>query len=397
VVSALAVAQLIFKGQIAMQRRQFLKTSVLLSAAGIVGPAVASQTVQNSAPFAAPVMRRRFVLSQTYKLAPPQGSSGVVKLWIPLPEDTAFQQMTGLSFSGNYQQAYITTNNAYGAKTLFATWPKSDGDLLLQLDLEIETADWEPLKHDALKNWQAPEQIVYPLAVKPYLLPTTHTPVDGLVRETAQKITAGETDPLKKARLIYEWVSSHMERDNDVIGCGTGDVATILQSGKLSGKCTDISSVFVALARASGIPARELFGIRLGRANKLERYSASAFGKADSAGVSDVSGGQHCRAEFYLAGYGWLPCDPADVTKMRLAEKKAHQDPDVQAVNTYLFGNWEMNWVGFNYGRDFELYPATEQGAVNNFGYPYAEVDGDPLNFYDPKVFTYHYVSTEQR
>lgn len=380
-----------------MQRRQFLKNSVLLSAAGLVGPAVASQTVKTGSPLAAPVMRRRFVLSQTYKLVPPQGSSGVVKLWIPLPVDTAFQQMTGLSFTGNYQQAYVTTNNTYGAKTLFATWPKSAGELLLQLDLEIETADWEPLKHDALKNWQAPEQIVYPLAVKPYLLPTTHTPVDGLVRETAEKITAGETDPLKKARLIYEWVSSHMERDNDVIGCGTGDVATILQSGKLSGKCTDISSVFVALARASGIPARELFGIRLGRANKLERYSASAFGKADSAGVADVSGGQHCRAEFYLAGYGWLPCDPADVTKMRLAEKKAHQDPDVQAVNAYLFGNWEMNWVGFNYGRDFELYPATEQGAVNNFGYPYAEVDGDPLNFYDPKVFAYNYVSTEQR
>lgn len=380
-----------------MQRRQFLKNSVLLSAAGLVGPALASETVKTSLAPIAPVMRRRFVLSQTYKLVPPQGSSGVVKLWIPLPVDTAFQQMTGMAFTGNYQQAYVTTNNAYGAKTVFATWPKSEGELLLQLDLEIETADWEPLKHDALKNWQAPEQIVYPLAVKPYLLPTTHTPVDGLVRETAQKITGGETDPLKKARLIYEWVSSHMERDNDVIGCGTGDVATILQSGKLSGKCTDISSVFVALARASGIPARELFGIRLGRANKLERYSASAFGKADSAGVADVSGGQHCRAEFYLAGYGWLPCDPADVTKMRLAEKKAHQDPDVQAVNAYLFGNWEMNWVGFNYGRDFELYPATEQGAVNNFGYPYAEVDGDPLNFYDPKVFTYHYVSTEQR
>ena len=103
------------------------------------------------------------------------------------------------------------------------------------------------------------------------------------------------------------------------------------------------------------------------------------------------------RAEFYLAGYGWLPCDPADVTKMRLAEKKAHQDADVQAVNAYLFGNWEMNWVGFNYGRDFELYPATEQGAMNNFGYPYAEVDGDPINFYDPKAFSYRYVATEQR
>ncbi|POT25098.1 hypothetical protein C3433_20110 [Citrobacter freundii] len=380
-----------------MQRRQFLKNSVLLSAAGLVGPAVISQTVRAAEPSVAPAARRRFVLAQTYKLNPPKGSRGVVKLWIPLPVDTAFQQMTALAFNGNYIQAYVTSNNTYGAKTLFATWPDSQSELLINVDIDIETADWEPLKQDALKTWQAPEQIIYPLDVKPYLLPTAHTPVDGLVLETARKITGNEQDPLKKARLIYEWVSSHMERDNDVIGCGTGDVAEILKSGKLKGKCTDMSSVFVALARASGIPARELFGIRLGKANKLERYSKSAFGKADSAGVADVSGGQHCRAEFYLAGYGWLPCDPADVTKMRLAEKKSHQDADVQAVNTYLFGNWEMNWVGFNYGRDFELYPATEQGAMNNFGYPYAEVDGDPINFYDPKAFSYSYVATEQR
>ncbi|MBU5686646.1 transglutaminase domain-containing protein, partial [Citrobacter sp. S44_ASV_140] len=235
-----------------MQRRQFLKNSVLLSAAGLVGPAVISQTVRAAEPSVATIARRRFVLSQTYKLNPPKGSSGVVKLWIPLPVDTAFQQMTALAFSGNYKQAYVTTNNTYGAKTLFATWADSQGELLVNVDIDIETADWEPLKQDALKNWQAPEQIIYPLDVKPYLLPTAHTPVDGLVLETARKITGNEQDPLKKARLIYEWVSSHMERDNDVIGCGTGDVAEILKSGKLKGKCTDMSSVFVALARASG-------------------------------------------------------------------------------------------------------------------------------------------------
>ena len=104
-----------------MQRRQFLKNSVLLSAAGLVGPAVISQTVHAAEPSVAPVARRRFVLSKTYKLNPPKGSSGVVKLWIPLPVDTAFQQMTALAFSGNYKQAYVTTNNTYGAKTLFAT------------------------------------------------------------------------------------------------------------------------------------------------------------------------------------------------------------------------------------------------------------------------------------
>lgn len=53
-----------------MQRRQFLKNSVLLSAAGLVGPTVLSQTVHAAEPTVAPVARRRFVLSQTYKLNP---------------------------------------------------------------------------------------------------------------------------------------------------------------------------------------------------------------------------------------------------------------------------------------------------------------------------------------
>ncbi|MNC51781.1 Transglutaminase-like superfamily protein [compost metagenome] len=129
--------------------------------------------------------------------------------------------------------------------------------------------------------------------------------------------------------------------------------------------------MFVALCRASGIPAREMFGIRLGASRKLGSYSKKAFGSADEQGVAKVSGGQHCRAMFWLAGFGWLPAD--------------------------LFGNWEMNWVGFNYARDFALSPEAEQGDLNNFGYPYAEVDGDPLNFYDPAEFSYDYVSVEQR
>ena len=100
----------------------------------------------------------------------------------------------------------------------------------------------------------------------------------------------------------------------------------------LKGKCTDINSVFVALARASGIPAREIFGIRLGAADKMGKYSKGAFGSADEHGVANVSGGQHCRAEFYLTGFGWVPVDSADVAKMRLAEKKSVEDKDTQAV-----------------------------------------------------------------
>ena len=185
-----------------------------------------------------------------------------------------------------------------------------------------------------------------------------------------------------------------MERDNSVLGCGDGDVEKILTTGVLKGKCTDINSVFVALARASGIPAREIFGIRLGAAPKMSAYSATAFGSAKD-GVANVNGGQHCRAEFYLAGFGWVPVDSADVAKMRLAEKKSVEDKETQAVANYLFGNWEANWVGFNHARDFALYPTPELTPLNNFGYPYAEVGGEPLNSFNAKEFGYEFISKE--
>ncbi|WP_297895748.1 transglutaminase family protein [Shewanella sp.] len=379
-----------------MQRRDFLKTAALLSTAAAMTPVLASA---KSSVIEQPSSggRRRFTLINTYDLKAPYGSEGVVNLWIPLPEDTAFQQVRKLDFNGTYQDAYISTNNAYGAKTLFATWPDAKGKMTLTVELVLETEDWEPVKRGELTHYRTPTNLHYPADVALYLQPTKHMPIDGIVKQTAYKIVAGETEPLKKARLIYNWVSANMFRDNNVIGCGTGDVATILESGKLGGKCTDINSVFVALMRAVGIPAREMFGIRLGQAIKMGQYSKKAFGSADDKGIADVTGGQHCRAMFYLAGYGWLPADPADVTKMRLTENKEHSDPGVQAVNDYLFGNWEMNWVGFNYGRDFDLFPVAEQTPLNNFGYPYAEVDGDPVNYYEPKVFAYDYKSSEQR
>ncbi|BCV29757.1 transglutaminase-like domain-containing protein [Shewanella algae] len=379
-----------------MQRRNFLKTAAILSTAGIISPVMAATSKTKAVEHYSADGRRHFTLTQDYQLIAPEGSEGVVKLWIPLVEDTQFQQLRKLNFKGNFQDAYITADNSYGAKTLFATWPDAKGKMELQLVMELETLDWEPLKNGELEHYRAPKTIQYPVDVERYLLPTKHMPIDGIVKQTSDKIVGKETDPLKKARLIYNWVSANMFRDNDVIGCGTGDVATILESGKLGGKCTDINSVFVALARAAGIPAREMFGIRVGQAIKMGKYSKKAFGSSDANGLAKVSGGQHCRAMFYLAGYGWLPADPADVTKMRLTENKQHQDPDVQSVNDYLFGNWEMNWVGFNFGRDFDLAPMAEQTPLNNFGYPYAEVDGDPVNYYDPKVFAYDFQSTEQ-
>lgn len=337
-----------------------------------------------------------YELTKSFDIVAPKGSSGETNLWVPLPFNGEYQEVKSIQFEGNYQQAYITENNQYGAKTLFANWDKNADKRELKITMLVQTKDREPMLQGALNHYQMPEKIVYSVDVLEYLKPTTHIKTDGIVKEYVDKIVGNETDPLKKAARIHQWVVNNMERDNSVLGCGDGDVEKILTTGVLKGKCTDINSVFVALARAAGIPAREVFGIRLGQAVKMGKYSAKAFGSADEQGVAEVSGGQHCRAEFYLAGFGWVPVDSADVAKMRLAEKKAVQDNDVQAVSAYLFGNWEMNWIGYNHARDFDLYPVPEMTPLNNFGYPYAEIGGDPLNFFDPKAFRYEFIAKKR-
>lgn len=381
-----------------MNRRKFLLNSSLLGAASMVTTRAAlAQPARVHTPGAgAGAETRSFTMVQSYDLEAPYGSEGKMKLWIPLPEHFApYQVVRRLHWTGDYQQAFLVTEPEFGVQSLFVAWDDCQGPMHLEVQMDLDMRDWLLARQGVLADYEQPDELVYPAELQRYLQGSRHIKIDGIVADIAREIVGEEKNPLIQARLIHDWVAEHMERDNSVIGCGVGDVGDILESGKLYGKCTDINSVFVALARAAGIPAREMFGIRLGRPGALARYSKTAFGSANDQGEANNTDWQHCRAQFWLHGIGWVPCDPADVTKMRLAEDKPHADADVQAVNEDLFGNWEMNWVGFNYGRDFVLAPTPEQAPLNNFGYPYAEAGGDPLNYYDFAHFKYDYRSTE--
>lgn len=46
-------------------------------------------------------------------------------------------------------------------------------------------------------------------------------------------------------------------------GCGLGDIRGMLEMKNLSGKCADLNALFVGLARAAGLPARDLYGLRV--------------------------------------------------------------------------------------------------------------------------------------
>jgi transglutaminase-like putative cysteine protease len=217
-----------------------------------------------------------------------------------------------------------------------------------------------------------------------YLRPTPSSPTDGIVLAKSREIVGSRTAALDKARAIYDWIVDNTFRRAETRGCGLGNIAFMLESGDMGGKCADINSLYVGLARAAGLPARDLFGIRV-----ADSAVSKSLGKS-----GEITKAQHCRAEVFIEGKGWLPVDPADVRKVVLEEELAVDSEKVRALRERLFGNWEMNWVGFNYARDLTL-PGQKDGPIGFLMYPYAETPDGPIDSLEPGSFTYSIFARE--
>ncbi len=289
-----------------------------------------------------------------------------VKLWIPYPVSDQNQQISKLRLAGDYSEAAVYTVRTNGTPVLYAEWPQESKSRKLTLAFEVE--------RDELRRGVLPtsEPAWNPDDYAEYLAPTSLGPTDGAVKVLADSIVAQKSTVLERAKAIYDWTVENMYRDPDTLGCGKGDVCYLLL--KPGGKCTDISSVFVALCRAAGVPAREVFGLRLGK-------------KAEQ----EITGWQHCWSEFFLPGYGWVPADPADVLKAMLVEKLTLDSPRVTELRDYFWGGIDAYRFKLATGRDLILAPSQAGKPLNTFGYPYAEVGGKPLDFYDPKSFSYRF------
>jgi transglutaminase-like putative cysteine protease len=299
-------------------------------------------------------------------------------LWIPLPCDIGgFQNVLQLGSFNDANESSETKNNHYDARTFYAHWEKSAISKTLTLSMRVALRD----RQCDFKRTRVCSDIQE--RAKEFLAPTAHIPTDGTIAITAKHIIGTEKGSLKKARKIYDWVIANAYRDESVHGCGVGSpnkmLAQLEKEGRMGGKCLDMSALTVALMRASGIPAREVMGIRVGPSRL-----SPAFGTKE-----DITKAQHCKLEFFIPTIGWIPCDPADITKLILKENIEKTSTRARELADLFFGFWENNWMAFNHARDFDLYPSNAQGTLDSFGYVYGEIEGEYLDPFEPKP--YHY------
>ncbi|GGF81870.1 transglutaminase [Azorhizobium oxalatiphilum] len=314
-----------------------------------------------------------------------KAEAGASQAWVPLPAFAAQDWFKPLGSTWTTNAASVeTVKDAQGAEILHLRWKAGEQPPVVEVTSRFSTRDRavDLTKPGTVAPLSDAERAQYLAATD--LIPTT-----GIVKATSDKITAGKEGDLAKARAIYEWVVDNTFRNAATRGCGTGDVAAMLESGALGGKCADLNALYVGLVRAAGIPARDIYGARV---------APSKFGYKSLGANSDIiTKAQHCRAEVFLSGFGWVPADPADVRKVVLEEPPAKlevNDAKVLAARAALFGSWEGNWMAYNTAHDVAL-PGSSGPKVGFFMYPEAETVAGRLDCLDPDTFKYTLRSAE--
>jgi hypothetical protein len=177
-----------------------------------------------------------------------------------------------------------------------------------------------------------------------------HMAVTARIAKAANDAAGTETNVATQAKLLLGAVADyadHYSKDPTKPKCGIGSAEDCLTNA--GGCCTDLHSMFIAMARARGIPARLQMGYRLREANA---------GK-------EVDPGYRCWAEYFVPNYGWVSADIVEA-----------DDPKGLGRTRWFTGLTERRlWL--NEGREFKLAGSAHPGQrVNTMIIGHAEIDG---------------------
>jgi transglutaminase-like putative cysteine protease len=207
---------------------------------------------------------RTFEVVTKVELMKPNGTSHI---WLPTPliRNTPYQNTISTQFTAEGGTARLSKDKQSALGIVSAMYAATAKPTLILTS------------HVALKNYAVDlsSRTTAPSASQSeldyFLQPSRYVPTDGIVKQTALKATAGATTDIQKARAIYEWVVENTFRDPKTHGCGRGDIRFMLESGDMGGKCADLNALYVGLARSVGLPARDVYGLRVAKSDLATR------------------------------------------------------------------------------------------------------------------------------
>src|SRR3989344_2442284 len=226
-----------------------------------------------------------------------------------------------------FQQTLLNTN-------LYPLGEIEENDVLYQWNKPEELSFQLQAKYQAVTTnakVKIKNKITYPFLVPAELVKYTQPSEkidsdDFTVIKKANELAEGEDDLFKLVFKLASWTESNVHYDLSTLTATTTQKASWVLANK-EGVCDEISTLFIAMARSLGIPARFVTGIAYTESKQFAENWVP-----------------HGWAEVYFPGYGWVPYDVTfgeygfiDPTHIELQKSL---DPETSSI--------KYEWLGKN-------------------------------------------------
>ncbi|HSJ56572.1 MAG TPA: transglutaminase domain-containing protein, partial [Anaerolineae bacterium] len=276
----------------------------------------------------------------THEWALTNGGPNIIhdlEVFVPIPGARANQRITNLQFSAPYSQVQDQYDQPVARFHFDEVAVGERVTLSWTGDVEIEAREWavDPARVGELDEIPNDIRRVYTRDEEQYRLDSP------LIRRAAKEAAGATTNAYWMARNIHDFIAERLSYDLD--GKWDDAEAVYLQE---SGSCSEYTYLFIALARANGLPAR---------------YVAGTVLPPEAPYVDTIF---HRWAEVYLPRYGWVPVDVVhDDRRGGLSHDYFAAVSDERFVTTV--GGGDSDLLGWAYHSTFRYRYSGQRPAVS--------------------------------
>ena len=331
---------------------------------------------------------RVYNVEYSFKMSPDPNRidrSKDLKVWLPIPREWDSQKGVKIvSVEPEPDARYVDPE--YGNPMLFWDFGKMPEKATYKADIKFRLESYDvSVEID-------PNQVgTYDKTSREYKVYTqsTHTNrITPKIRELAQSAIGDETNPYLQAMRIAEFVTKRVHFKINDFETGRGIKCLLETATKdeetgeeyYEGCCNQMTTFFVTLCRAVGIPARYVGGFcgwcpseekdvvkaKYPFETKLSPQGLAATQLYDAGLVFHVWG------EFFVPNYGWIPIDPTynKLGYFKISRWVTHKGRDIQLGSHAPLedgSGYGVNWVALHKGRaDSLCYGILNVAKIHN-------------------------------
>lgn len=314
------------------------------------------------------VLPRDFKMEMTVTVDSGTVSPGdTVKAWLPIPRKFPYQVDFELTGSSSEPAAVAQGNSPI--RSVFMKQPADgEGGATFSIGYTYETYG----VHFRLDPRRAAQYNKSSEIYRKYTSQAQNIVFTNKIKELSRKIVGKTTNPIVKAKKIYDWVGRNIKysfaREYSTIHNISGYCLT-----KGYGDCGQEAMLFITLCRYNGIPARWQSGWYFFPGDK------------------DI----HDWTQIYVPPYGWVPVDPY------MGILATRYMPDLtpaqrRVVRDFYFGGLDQYRMSANSGCNQKLEPPKKYFRSDNVDFQRGEVETNRRNIYFNK-FNYGLKIEEDR